>query len=114
MSQLQPSRFSRSIRLAIFSIAAALIIVPTVARALQHVDVRETTRLSIRHSWLGVAPPTKVSIAPATVAVLPVVPAAPEHGRDCIRARVPIAVCPAFAVVPESSDPLRGPPFPAV
>jgi integral membrane sensor domain MASE1 len=101
----------RPLRLAILAIAAALILVPTLARARQRVELRDATRLSIKHSWLGVAPPTKAIIAPTTIAVLPapVVERRPA-GADAW-ALAPLVVSLPGAVL-DSSDPLRGPPSP--
>ena len=103
------NRSMRSRRLAIFAIAAALMLVLPLARAQQRVELRDATRLSIKHSWLGVTPPTKAIVAPVTVAVLPVpaidlAPAAvatwPVVSDDLVLS----------ALVLDSSDPLRGPP----
>jgi hypothetical protein len=47
------------IRLAVAAIVAALVIVPTVMRSRQHIELRDSTRLSIRLNWQGDAPPQK-------------------------------------------------------
>jgi hypothetical protein len=109
MSQLQRPRADRSIRLAIFAIATALVLVPTIARARQRVEVRDATRLSIRNSWVGVTPPTKASVAPITIAVVPTPAALPPEPARTARA-VP-AVAPTVVRVELSRlEPLRGPP----
>src|SRR3954469_22266511 len=62
----------RSLRLAVVAIAAVLVLVPTIARARQQVERHDATRLSIKHSWLGVAPQPKGVVAPVIVAIAPV------------------------------------------
>ena len=99
----------RSLRLAVLTIATALVLVPALARAHQQIEHRDATRLSIKHSWLGVAPPTKASLAPVAVAVLPT-PAADITPADTIARQIAPDVISAPHVVLASSDPLRGPP----
>jgi hypothetical protein len=83
--------------------------VPTAARARQRVERHDATRLSIKHSWLGVAPPTKASVAPAQVAVVP--PPVVELDRSRVSARVVPARMPVPHVVDgHPLDPPRGPP----
>jgi hypothetical protein len=99
----------RLLSLGIAALAAALVVVPTAARARQQVERKDATRLSIKNSWLGVAPPTKASVAPVQVAVLP----APVAQVD--RSRVVSLVQAVGTLVPRAahrdlSDPLRGPP----
>jgi hypothetical protein len=98
-----------STRFGVLGLAIALVLVPAVARARQHVERREATRLSIRHSWIGVAPPSKASVSPQPVVVVPAIVAQPE---PC-----PASRCAVFSVEPAlhhilepSPDPLRGPP----
>ncbi len=96
-------------RLGVVALALALVLVPAVARAHQRVDHRDSTRLSIRHSWLGVAPPTKANISPRPIVVALVVVDDPQLSRVSYPA--PIAVEPApNPVLDFSPDPLRGPP----
>jgi hypothetical protein len=99
------------VRVGLLAVATALVIVPTVARARQHVDHHDATRLSIKHSWLGVAPPTKASAATVQIAVLP----APAVWIDRSRVISPIYVVRTAAVRAFDdtiTDPLRGPPSP--
>jgi hypothetical protein len=109
MSRVSSLFVGRAVRLGLLAVAAALVLVPTVARARQHVEHRDATRLSIKHSWLGVAPPTKASIAPVHVAVLP--PPVVELDRSRAVSYVHVA----RSVTPRDrhhdlSNPLRGPP----
>src|SRR5665213_1114465 len=97
-----------SFRLSLVALTIALVLVPTLARARQQVEHRDATRLSIKHSWLGVAPPTKASVAPQPALVLPAL-TPPEEFRSSTRP--PVAADPApRAILDDSSDPLRGPP----
>jgi hypothetical protein len=90
-------------------LVAALVLVPTAARARQHVDRQDTTRLSIKHSWLGVAPPTKASVAPAQAAILPPPVVEIDHSR--LLSRIAPVRNPAPPNVDDQRfDPLRGPP----
>src|SRR5215467_6269883 len=90
MSKVSSLFVSRAVRTGLLAVATALVLVPTIARARQHVEHRDATRLSIKHSWIGVAPPTKASIASTapgqTAAVLP--PPIVELGRGQLVARV--------------------------
>jgi hypothetical protein len=97
-----------SARLGIVALAIALVLVPTIARARQHVERRDATRLSIRHSWIGVAPPSKASVAPQQAAIVPVIVAQPEPHR--VAPRAVAAIEPPVHPVARSSDPPRGPP----
>jgi hypothetical protein len=100
---------ARAVRISLLALATALVIVPTVARARQHVDRKDTTRLSIKHSWLGVAPPTKASSAPTPVALGPAPVVRIE--RSAVVSPVQIvqdATIPTFDDT--ITDPLRGPP----
>jgi hypothetical protein len=114
MSKVSSLFVGRGVRAGLLAVAAALVLVPTIARARQHVEHRDATRLSIKHSWVGVAPPTKASIrsiAPDHVAVLP--PPIVEIGRGYLAVRVD----PASSWVPRIVDILqfdspRGPPSP--
>jgi hypothetical protein len=47
------------VRLVVTLLAMAVVVVPTVMRSRQHVDLRDTTRLSIRLNWQSDAPPQK-------------------------------------------------------
>jgi hypothetical protein len=96
-------------RLGLLALAIALVLVPTIARARQHVEHRDATRLSIKHSWLGVAPPTKAFVAPEHTAVLPV--AAPDSEQRELATHSLVVANPApRPVLHDSRDPLRGPP----
>jgi hypothetical protein len=99
----------RLFAVAIAVLAAALVLVPTAARARQHVDRKDTTRLSIKHSWLGVAPPTKASAATTPVALVP----APVVRIERSRVVSPVQIV-QNATIPTFddtiTDPLRGPP----
>ena len=87
----------------------ALVLVPAVARARQHVEHREATRLSIKHSWIGVAPPSKASVAPEPVVIVAAVVAQPEPSPVAPRAVFTIASA-LHHILEQSPDPLRGPP----
>jgi len=100
---------SRAVRLGLLAVATALVVVPTMARARQQVERKDATRLSIKHSWLGVAPPTKASIAPVQVAVLPPPVVEVNHNRSVSCVHVVWSVAP-HSVPQDFSDPLRGPP----
>jgi hypothetical protein len=109
MSKVSSLFVGRAVRLGLLAVATAVVLVPTVARARQHVERHDATRLSIKHSWLGVAPPTKASIAPAQVAVLP--PPVVEIDRSRLAAPVAPAHDPAPGIVDgQRLDPPRGPP----
>jgi hypothetical protein len=97
-----------SSRLAVLALAAAIVLVPTIARAQQHVERRDATRLSIKHSWVGVAPPTKASVTPQPIVSLPVDAEreAPRVEHDAIPAPVPTL----RSILEQSPDSLRGPP----
>lgn len=99
----------RSLRLAVLTIVTALVLVPTLARAHQQVEHRDATRLSIKHSWVGVAPPTKASVAPITVAVLPVPSVRTAEPRRIAGALAPVVRTIVVVVFP-APEPLRGPP----
>ena len=44
-------------------IIAAVVIVPTIMRSRQHVDLRDSTRLSIRLNWQSDAPPHRLLVS---------------------------------------------------
>jgi len=96
-------------RIGVLAITIALVLVPTIARARQQVDHRDATRLSIRHNWLGVAPPSKTSVAPEPVVALPTITRAPEPCRLGPRRPVVVEQEP-YPVLTLFRDPLRGPP----
>jgi len=101
----------RFIRTLVAAVAVALVLVPAVARARQHVELRDATRLSIKHSWIGVAPPTKAVVAPQQIVAVPVMTTEPEPRR--LSQHAVIAEAPALhAILDLASDPLRGPPVP--
>jgi hypothetical protein len=96
-------------RLFVAAIALALVLVPTITRAQQRVARRDATRMSIKHSWIGVAPPTKALIPPQQIVVVPAIGADPEPPRVTTRLAAPVE--PALHPVPAvSPDLLRGPP----
>lgn len=113
LSQVMPNVSSQSVRrfarTGIAVLAVALIFVPTIKRAQQHVEHRDATRLSIRHNWIAVAPPTKAAIAPQPAVVLPMLGFALEPPRVVMPRAVSVepARHPVFDLRP---DPLRGPP----
>jgi hypothetical protein len=109
MSKVSSLFVGRAVRSGLLAIATALVLVPTVARARQAVEHCETTRLSIKQSWLGVAPPTKASVAPVQVAVLPPPVVQIDHGRLVSFVHAAWSLAPR-AVHVDRSDPLRGPP----
>jgi len=96
-------------RMTIATLAFVLVLVPTIKRAQQHVERRDATRLSIRHSWIGVAPPTKADVAPQPIVILPALAADPEPAR-IVRSRPVVAEPAPHPVFDFSPDPLRGPP----
>jgi hypothetical protein len=109
MSKVSSLCVARAVRFGLLALAVALVLVPTVARARQQVEHRDATRLSIKHSWLGIAPPTKTSVVPTQVAVLP--PPVVEIDRRHVSARVVPPHDPAPSNVDgQRLDPLRGPP----
>jgi len=90
-------------------LAVAVVLVPTIKRAQQHVEHRDSTRLSIKHSWIGVAPPTKADVAPQPIVILPALAADVDLAR-VVRGR-PVILEPApHPVFDFSPDPVRGPP----
>ena len=99
----------KATRLFIAAIAIALVLVPTITRAQQHVEHRDATRLSIKHSWIGVAPPTKALVATQQVVVAPAIGADREPPRF-VTPRAPSVEPARHPVLDLSPDPLRGPP----
>jgi hypothetical protein len=96
-------------------IIAALVIVPTIMRARQHVELRDSPRLSIRLNWQSDTPPQKSLVTPDDASALAVatvtVVQQPQAAR--VRPRVhayaePI-VQPPFDNAPNL---FRGPPSP--
>ncbi|HVZ22464.1 MAG TPA: hypothetical protein VG871_15430 [Vicinamibacterales bacterium] len=100
---------ARVIRTAVAVVVVALVAVPAIARATQHVDRRDSTRLSIRESWIGVAPPKTATVA-APLAVAPATPHALIHVLRAEAEALPDALAPARHVRWDGPDPLRGPP----
>jgi hypothetical protein len=99
----------QSLRIAVLAIIAALVLVPTIARARQQVERHDATRLSIKHSWLGVAPQPKAVVSPVIVAVRPVPATGEAHPHPAITHVVSV-VCVTPRAVIDAPDPLRGPP----
>jgi hypothetical protein len=98
-----------SARFGVLVIAIAIVLVPAIARARQHVEHCDATRLSIKHSWLGVAPPSKASLTPQQIVVIPTISELPEPRQVTSRdvAAPELALHPVLDLSP---DPLRGPP----
>jgi hypothetical protein len=109
MLTLSTQSARRLVRVVIAILAVAVVLVPTIKRAQQHVEHRDATRLSIKHSWIGVAPPTKAHVAPQPIAILPALAADPEPAR-VVRGRPVVADPAPHPVFDFSPDPLRGPP----
>jgi len=109
MPSLTTQSARRSVCTGIAILAIALVLVPTIKRAQQHVEHRDATRLSIKHSWIGVAPPTKADVAPQPIVILPALAADPEPARVA-RSRPVVAEPAPHPVFDFSPDPLRGPP----
>jgi hypothetical protein len=109
MSRVSLLFAGRPVRIGLLAVVTALVVVPTVARARQQIDRREATRLSIKHSWVGIAPPTKASVTPTQVAVLPAPIVRIETGRVGLHVPLVWNAAPR-SIRHESSDPLRGPP----
>jgi|SRR5690349_2180200 hypothetical protein len=99
----------KATRLAVLAIAVALVLVPTIKRAQQHVEHRDATRLSIKHNWIGVAPPTKAALAPQQILTLPAIGAKADPPRVVDRGSVPVEPV-RHPVLDLSPEPLRGPP----
>lgn len=96
-------------RLSCLALAVALVLVPTMARARQHVEHRDATRLSIKHSWLGVAPPSRATVTAQPIVAVPAIVSLPEPPRVA-RLAPPAATPSVHPVLAQSLDPLRGPP----
>jgi hypothetical protein len=96
-------------RTTIAALAFVLVVVPTLKRAQQHVEHRDATRLSIKHSWIGVAPPTKADVAPQPIVILPALAAKPEPACVVGGRAVDVESAP-HPILDFSPDPLRGPP----
>jgi hypothetical protein len=103
----------RTLRLAVLTLATALVLVPTVARARQHVEYRDATRLSIKHSWLGVAPQPRALVAPQPVVVMPAITVHQPAVRPSLHPLAAAAPSP-HPVLDSAPEPLRGPPSPLV
>ena len=94
-------------------IAAALVIVPTVMRARQHVELRDTTRLSIRLNWQSDAPPQKSLIAPDDGPVAAAAPVALVQQPHAARVTPRVHAYDEPVLLPpfdNSPDLFRGPP----
>jgi len=109
MPNVASSPVRRALRMAVVAVALALVLVPTIKRAQQHVEHRDATRLSIKHNWIGVAPPTKAVVGPQHILVTPVLGAEPEPPR-VVTPRVTSVEPARHPVLDLSPDPLRGPP----
>jgi len=88
----------------------AIVLVPTVARIRQHVELRDATRLSIKHSWIGIAPPTRAVVAPQQIIVVASFAELPEPRRVAPDAVISAPELSLHPVLDLSPDPLRGPP----
>jgi hypothetical protein len=109
MSKLTSASLRGALRVGITAVAVALVLVPAIKRAQQHVDHRDATRLSIKHSWIGIAPPTKAAIAPQQVLTLPALGSEPDPPRIVGRLDIPVEPL-RHPVLDLSPDALRGPP----
>ena len=93
-------------------VAVALVLVPTVMRARQHLSLHENTRLSIRLNWQSDAPPRMHVVAITTrgnAALMPRVFAIQPPSR--LLPRVPAFDEPVVRpFLDNSPDPQRGPP----
>jgi hypothetical protein len=96
------------------AIVLALVVVPTVLRAQQRIELRDTTRLSIRLNWQSDAPPRMADVAPSNDgegAVVPTALAAQPHPARVVP-RVHVFSEPVvYPPLDNSPDPLRGPPI---
>jgi len=100
---------NRAVRIGLLALATALVVVPPVARAKQHVENRDSTRLSVKHSWVGIVPPAKASVAPVQAHI--VSPPVVEIDQSRLVSFVPIGGhVTQRAVHDDPCDPLRGPP----
>jgi hypothetical protein len=112
ISKLSSLVTSRRVRVGVALIALALILAPTLARARQRVERRDSTRLSIKHSWLGVKPPSKAMVAaaaPMQAAVAPRPVVQINRPRFVVRLDVSRSAPPCERC-DDVVDPLRGPP----
>jgi hypothetical protein len=96
-----------------FVIVSALIIVPTIMRSRQHVDLRDSTRLSIRLNWQSDTPPQKSLVTPddasAPAAATVDVVQQPQAAR--VRPRVHLYAEPIVRPpLDHAPDQFRGPP----
>jgi hypothetical protein len=94
-------------------LAASVVIVPSVMRAKQRVDLRDSTRLSIRLNWQSDAPPQKQLLAPTAIVVAVPAPAGRLVESDYV-SKIPLAP-PADGTLPNTAfdnapDLFRGPP----
>jgi hypothetical protein len=106
---LEPVRFC----VGALIVAVALVLVPTIMRARQHVSLHETTRLSIRLNWQSDAPPRMHAASAESSASSATAPrelaTRPQPSRVTPRVHVfdePIV----HLLVDTTPDPLRGPP----
>ncbi len=100
------------VRLSALAILAALILVPTVLRSRQHVDLHDSTRLSIRLNWQSDMPPRKASPASDHGALHVAVPVVLLRSPllQPVLARVPQADAPTPPPLDNAPDRFRGPP----
>ena len=99
-------------RLSALAVIAAIVIVPTVLRSRQHVELRDSTRLSIRLNWQSDTPPQKDSLSPDHRALDVAVPAVllQQPAQRPVTARVPRVVVPVRQPLDNAPDRFRGPP----
>ena len=108
-----PSRvFGRGVRVGVLLVTTALLLVPAIVRARQHLIPRDDIRPSVRLNWIGVTPPKDDLAQRATTDALEL----PLASRE--RSEAPCFLARSFALdqpVPNSqrdNSPcvLRGPP----
>jgi hypothetical protein len=100
-------------RSSVFLIIAALVIVPTILRARQHVKLHEATRLSIRLNWQSDAPPHRMVVVPdeESTGVAATIPLSPQPEDARLSPRVHSCSEPIVqAPFDNAPDLFRGPP----
>jgi hypothetical protein len=104
----------RVVRVGGLLVVAALILVPSLLRAMQHFDPRDNIRLSIRLNWNGDAPPTKAKIAPDDAPSPVILPAVVvEQAGPAHLPRHPHTLddeCISCSLLDNTPDLVRGPP----
>ena len=96
-------------------IALALVAVPTIMRARQHVELHDTTRLSIKLNWQSATPPQRAMLAPDDAVSGAVVPSALAQQPHAARVTPRVHAFDEPVTQPlldNAPDLLRGPPAP--